>query len=92
MFIRGSALVLILDGPVAGCRLRKGTNMQITARLGRVGKFLREVRAELKKVAWPDRKELVSSTVVVITVVVIVGAFIGLIDFVFSQGLKVFVR
>lgn len=66
--------------------------MQIAARLGRLGKFLREVRAELKKVAWPGRKELVSSTLVVVTVVVIVAAFIGLIDFVFSQGLKVLVR
>ncbi len=66
--------------------------MRIGAWFGRLGKFLREVRAELKKVAWPTRKELVSSTVVVIVLVVVVGAFIGLIDLVFSQGLKVFVR
>ncbi len=73
-------------------RVRKGASMRIMARFARVVKFLREVRAELKKVAWPDRKELVSSTVVVIVVVVITGAFIGAIDFVFSQGLKVFIR
>jgi preprotein translocase subunit SecE len=30
--------------------------------------FLREVRSELRKVAWPNRKELVSYTIVVLVV------------------------
>ena len=79
-------------GPPGDEATRKGAVMQIKERLGRTGKFLREVRAEMRKVSWPDRKELVSSTVVVVTVVVVASAFIGLIDFVFSQGLKLFIR
>lgn len=90
------ALTDLLRRPVLGAAgdeaTRKGAVMQIKERLGRTGKFLREVRAEMRKVSWPDRKELVSSTVVVVTVVVVASAFIGLIDFVFSQGLKLFIR
>jgi len=79
-------------GPAGDEGTRKGAVMQIKDRLGRIGKFLREVRAEMRKVSWPDRKELVSSTVVVVTVVVVASAFIGLIDFLFSQGLALFIR
>jgi preprotein translocase subunit SecE len=42
--------------------------------------FLKEVVEELKKVAWPTRKELKSSTGLVIVMVVILVLFIGLID------------
>ncbi|MEX0952942.1 MAG: preprotein translocase subunit SecE [Nitriliruptoraceae bacterium] len=31
-----------------------------------IGQFLREVRSELKKVAWPNRREVASYTVVVL--------------------------
>ena len=41
--------------------------------------FLREVRAELGKVAWSTRQELLASTVVVIVVTLILGVFIGII-------------
>ena len=42
--------------------------------------FLREVKIELKKVSWPSRKETVASTAVVIILVIIVSAFLGLVD------------
>jgi len=42
--------------------------------------FLREVRIELKKVTWPSKKEAMASTVVVIILVMIVSAFLGLVD------------
>jgi len=42
--------------------------------------FLKEVKAELKKVTWPTNKETLSSTYVVLIVVVIASTFIGLVD------------
>jgi preprotein translocase subunit SecE len=42
--------------------------------------FLRESKIELKKVTWPTKKEAMASTVVVIILVVIVSAFLGLVD------------
>ncbi|NMB25564.1 MAG: preprotein translocase subunit SecE [Firmicutes bacterium] len=51
----------------------------------RVGRFLREVRAELRKVVWPNRKELTTYTVVVIVTVAVVSVFISLVDITFGQ-------
>jgi preprotein translocase subunit SecE len=42
--------------------------------------FLREVRVELRKVTWPSRKQTVGSTVVVIVLVLLISAFLGLVD------------
>jgi len=50
--------------------------------------FLREVKVELKKVTWPSRKQTIGSTVVVIILVMIISAFLGLVD----MGLSSLVR
>jgi preprotein translocase subunit SecE len=48
------------------------------------GQFLREVRGELRKVAWPSRAETVNySIVVLITIILVTGMIYGL-DWVFS--------
>jgi preprotein translocase subunit SecE len=44
----------------------------------------KDVRSELGKVSWPTRDELRDSTLVVIVTVMLVAAFIGIID----QGLN----
>jgi preprotein translocase subunit SecE len=49
--------------------------------------FLKEVRIELKKVSWPNRKELVGSTTLVIVVSVLAGLFLGLLDVVFFRSI-----
>jgi len=43
--------------------------------------FLRESYAELKRVTWPSRKEIMASTLVVFIVVGILMLFIALFDF-----------
>ncbi len=50
--------------------------------------FFEEVKAELKKCAWPTRPELMESTVVVIVASLMLGAFVGFSDF----GLQMFLR
>lgn len=56
----------------------------------RVTEFLREVMAEIKKVTWPSRPELVESTFVVIVSVFAVTIFIGVVDQVFNLLLRLF--
>jgi preprotein translocase subunit SecE len=46
----------------------------------RIQKYLREVWSELKKVSWPQRKEIVASTVVVILCTFIIAFFLGIVD------------
>ena len=47
--------------------------------------FLRQVVAELRKVIWPTRSELVNYTIVVLVFVVIMAAILALYDFVFAR-------
>lgn len=47
--------------------------------------FVQEVIAELKKVTWPTRAEVIKLTAVVIALSVIVGAFIGVLDVTFLK-------
>ena len=51
--------------------------------------FLREVRVELKKVTWPSRKQTAGSTLVVIILVFILGAFLGLVDISLSKLVQI---
>ncbi|MFH1187005.1 MAG: preprotein translocase subunit SecE [Candidatus Levyibacteriota bacterium] len=46
--------------------------------------FLKEVRDELKKVVWPTRNEVVRLTSIVILVSLLVGFFLGGLDYVFT--------
>lgn len=46
--------------------------------------FVRESRAELKKVTWPTKKQVWYSTLVVVILTVIVGGYLGLVDFIIT--------
>ena len=48
----------------------------------RIGKWLKEMKSELKKVQWPTKKQTVNNTLIVIACVVVVGLFIWIFDFV----------
>ncbi len=50
----------------------------------RFGAFLKDVKAELKKVTWPSRQEVYSTTVVVIIASVFFGFYLFFMDVVFS--------
>jgi preprotein translocase subunit SecE len=48
--------------------------------------FTREVIAELKKVAWPTRQEVIAYSIVVLVSVVVIGTLIFGMDFVFTKA------
>ncbi len=54
--------------------------------------FIKEVKAELMKVTWSTRRELLGATMVVIGVTSILTVFIGIIDLFLSKGLSVLFR
>jgi preprotein translocase subunit SecE len=43
--------------------------------------FFQESFAELKKVTWPSRDEVISSTKVVLVSTIVIAAVLGLVDF-----------
>ena len=60
--------------------------------ISNIRKFLSEVRAEMQKVTWSTREELIGSTAVVLMTMVILSTFIGISDLVLSNTLKIFLR
>ncbi|MCX7831401.1 MAG: preprotein translocase subunit SecE [Actinobacteria bacterium] len=50
--------------------------------------YLRDVRQELKRVSWPNRKEIYQSTLLVILVVGFFILFVGLVDQILIQIIK----
>jgi preprotein translocase subunit SecE len=50
-----------------------------------VRQFLAEVVSELRKVIWPSRKETLGTTAVVLILVIILAAYLGLVDYILSH-------
>ncbi|OLN23120.1 preprotein translocase subunit SecE [Domibacillus antri] len=48
--------------------------------MSRITQFFRNVRSELGKVSWPKKKELTTYTITVITTVIFLTLFLGLVD------------
>ena len=48
--------------------------------IARIGKWLRELRSELKKVQWPSKTQTINNPLIVIACVLIVGMFIWVFD------------
>jgi len=53
--------------------------------------FLRESKAELKKVAWPTKKQVWYSTLVVVALTAVVGVYLGVVDFLLSAIIRRFI-
>jgi preprotein translocase subunit SecE len=51
-----------------------------------IRQYLREVRQELKKVAWPTREQTATYTIVVVVVTLFVTGFVLVADIVFKRG------
>ena len=64
--------------------------VQSRSRMARLTRFLREVRSELKKVSWPNKKELTANTIVVLVSVFFAATMIWIIDSICSRILKLF--
>ncbi|MDL2280255.1 preprotein translocase subunit SecE [Selenomonadales bacterium OttesenSCG-928-I06] len=55
---------------------------------GRLKRYIREVKAELKKVIWPTKPELISYAGIVFVTVLFVAILIWLLDAGFTKLLK----
>ena len=48
-------------------------------------RYLKETRAELRKVNWPTRRQAINLTLIVLAVTAFMAALLGVIDYLFSQ-------
>lgn len=65
---------------------------RLTGAFAHFGRFLREVRAELRKVIWPNRKETILYTSVVLISVGAVALIIWVFDSVLSLVMGFLIR
>src|SRR3954471_21080669 len=49
------------------------------------GEFVKEVRAELRKVAWPTRPETINYSIIVLVAVVILTGYVAALDYGFGD-------
>ncbi len=54
---------------------------------GRICKYFRELKSELKKVVWSTPKQVLKNALIVVACVIVVGVFIWLFDFVAQIGI-----
>ncbi|MBN2057513.1 MAG: preprotein translocase subunit SecE [Candidatus Saganbacteria bacterium] len=54
-------------------------------KLGQIVRYLKETRAETKKVVWPDRRYVMVATVIILVLVTITGLYVTVVDFAFSR-------
>ena len=54
----------------------------------KIMQFIRECAGELRKVTWPSRAEVLSSTKVVFISTIIVAIILGVLDWLFTEGLR----
>ncbi|CAM3241524.1 preprotein translocase subunit SecE [Filibacter tadaridae] len=59
--------------------------------MGKLMGFLKNVVSEMNKVSWPKRKELTRYTIVVLSTVVFMAVYFGLLDLGISQVIEWYV-
>jgi len=57
----------------------------------KVNIFFKEVYAELRRVSWLSRKDIIRYTLVVLGITFITAAFLGGLDYIFTLLIKMFV-
>ncbi|MCL2732711.1 MAG: preprotein translocase subunit SecE [Actinomycetia bacterium] len=66
-------------------KARRGGKRGKKGPFGRLALFYRQIVAELRKVVWPTRNDLMTYTTVVIVFVVVIIAFVSVVDWGFSK-------
>lgn len=54
--------------------------------------WFKGLKAEFKKIVWPDKKTIAKETTAVVIVTVILGLVIALLDFIITHGVNLLVN
>jgi preprotein translocase subunit SecE len=73
-------------------RVLPGLFFKKDAEMKRIIQFFKDSFAELKKVTWPSREEVLASTKVVIIMILLIALVLGIFDILLYQGLYLLFR
>ncbi|MFA6995071.1 MAG: preprotein translocase subunit SecE [Patescibacteria group bacterium] len=60
--------------------------------MNKITNYIQESIAEMKKVTWPTKKETYNYTVLVIGISLGVAIFLGILDYIFTQGFQFIIK
>jgi len=63
-----------------GARRERGVSGPRVGPLGRLSQFLRDVRAEMKRVSWPSAREVKNTTIITLVAVIFFAVYLFLVD------------
>lgn len=55
--------------------------------MSKIIEYLKETKTELKHVIWPTKSQTLYYTLIVVILSVVIAYYLGIFDFIFSQGL-----
>ena len=70
-------------------KVKKADKKAKPSLFARVGKWLKDMKSELKKVQWPTRQQTINNTLIVIACVIVVGVFIWIFDYIAGSAIDV---
>lgn len=57
-----------------------------------IARSFRDLKSEIKKIVWPNKKQIVNNTSIVITFMVAAAIFLGAVDFILKTIVDLFLR
>jgi preprotein translocase subunit SecE len=75
------AAVAVASGPASSRSARRAPRQRTTPMI-----FARQIRDELRQVAWPTRVEMVNYSTIVLVTLIVMTALIFLLNFAFGKG------
>jgi preprotein translocase subunit SecE len=54
--------------------------------------YIRETKAEMTHVSWPTKKQALGYTILVIVISVLISIYLGLFDFLFTEGVAFLIK
>ena len=59
---------------------------------GKISDFLNGIKAEFKKIVWPNKDDIVKQTIAVISSSIVLGVIISILDFIFKVLLNFVIK
>jgi len=56
--------------------------------MSKLSNYLTETKEEMKHVTWPTRRQTIVFVILVVLISIIIAAYLGLFDYIFSLGLQ----
>jgi len=56
--------------------------------MSKIIEYFKETKTELKHVIWPSRNQTLYYTIIVVVLSLVISYYLGIFDFIFSQGLQ----